>query len=83
MADIYTSKDLFTKALYNKDTTSIPSFLELYESFLLERDDENSVLHANRIKQYRTEITNKRYLGELKRNFNNLYMLIRDRKSVV
>lgn len=72
----YTSKDLFTQALYDKNTNSIPIFLEQYENLLSERGDELSILHANRIKQYRTEITNKKYLGELKRNFNNLYMLI-------
>lgn len=76
MANTYASNDLFNKALYDDRTTSIPKFLELYEELLMERADENSVLHANRLKQYREEITNRRYLTELKKDFNSLYLLI-------
>ena len=72
----YTSFELFKQALYDKRSISTTAFLELYEKLLLDRGDENSILHANRIKQYREEITNKRYLSELKKDFNSLYLLI-------
>ena len=68
----YTSFELFKQALYDKRSISTTAFLELYEKLLLDRGDENSILHANRIKQYREEITNKRYLSELKKDFNSL-----------
>lgn len=76
MANTYTSIDLFTKALYDKRSTSIPDFLRLYEELLIERADEKSVLHANRLAQYRLEISNRKYLTELKKDFNSLYLLI-------
>lgn len=72
----YASSDLFLKALYDRKTKSIPGFLELYEKLLLERGDERSVLHANRLEQYRKEITNRKYLNELKKDFNSLYLII-------
>lgn len=74
--NMYTSVELFTTALYDERSTSIPKFLELYEALLLERGDENSVLHSRRLKQYREEITNRKYLTELKKDFNSLYLLI-------
>lgn len=76
MADTYTSNELFNKALYDEKSTSIPKFLELYKELLIKRADENSVLHANRLDQYCKEITNRKYLAELKKDFNSLYLLI-------
>lgn len=75
-ANTYTSIDLFTKALYDKRSISIPEFLRYYEELLMERADERSILHANRLAQYRLEITNRKYLTELKKDFNSLYLLI-------
>ena len=76
MANTYASVDLFTQALYDKRSTSIQEFIRLYEELLMERADERSVLHANRLTQYRLEISNRKYLAELKKDFNSLYLLI-------
>ena len=75
-SEIYSSNDIFQEALYDARSTSIPAFLQLYEELLLKKDTENSTLHANRLKQYREEITNPEYLWELKSNFDSLYSLI-------
>ena len=56
-SEIYSSNDIFQEALYDARSTSIPAFLQLYEELLLKKDTENSTLHANRLKQYREEIT--------------------------
>ena len=72
----YSSSNLFKKAFYDKRSTTVKRALEIYEELLLGVGDENSILHANKIRQYRSEITNKKYLSDLKRNFNALYSLI-------
>ena len=76
MANNYSSQDLFEQALYDSKSTSIPIVLEKYEKLLLNRGDEQSILHANRLRQYRSEITNRTYFEELRKNFDNLYSLI-------
>lgn len=76
MANNYSSQDLFEQALYDSKSTSIPIVLEKYEKLLLNRGDEQSILHANRLRQYRSEITNQAYFEELRKNFDDLYSLI-------
>ena len=79
---MYDTKEIFKKALYNKRSTSIPSFLEVYEENLISKStkaDESSYYlkaHANRIRQYRKDITNAKYQNEIKKNFNNIYNFI-------
>lgn len=71
---MYTSQEQFEKALYN--SASIPDFLDLYSSLLLERDDDLSIAHAHRLMLYKREIINKKYLKELRDDFNSIYDLI-------
>ncbi len=76
MAKNYSSFDLLCQALYDKRSISVPDFLEQYENLLTQRGDENCILHSNRLKQYRKERTDRKYLADLRKNFNSLYSLI-------
>ena len=76
MAQTYSSFDILCKALYDKRSVSVPDFLELYENLLIQRGDENCILHAGRLRQYRKERTDRKYLSDLRKTFNSLYSLI-------
>lgn len=73
---MYDSQELFKKALYDERSNSVPNFLELYEQLLLERGDDSSIAHSNRLFLYRKEITNKKYLHQLRTIFNDIYKII-------
>jgi len=58
------------------DATSIPDALKKYEQALKELGDWKSIAHAMRLEKYREEIMNKKYLAQLRTNFNKIYDLI-------
>lgn len=56
MVKDYSTFNLFTKALYDPKTLTIPLLLERYESLLKESQTFAHLMHSNRIHQYWKEI---------------------------
>lgn len=73
---MYSAFETFTKALYNEDTTEIVTLLKLYERLLQDENTDFGILHSNRIRQYREEITDIEYMSELREHFKELFCLI-------
>ena len=65
---------ILTDALYKGH--SIPEVLEIYEKELKKAGDLKNLQHATFIAQYRNIVVDTRFLGTLRKNFNDFYRLI-------
>ena len=64
-------KPILTDALY--EGHSIPEILEIYEELLKKTGDLKAIQHGTFISQYRNIVVDKRFLGTLRKHFNNIY----------
>ena len=67
-------KPILADALY--EGHSIPEILEIYEGLLKKTGDLKAIQHGTFISQYRNIVVDKRFLGTLRKHFNNIYTLI-------
>lgn len=67
-------KPILTDALYKGH--SVPEVLTTYENLLKETNNLVDLQHATFINQYKSIVLDKKFLGTLRKHFNNIYKLI-------